>query len=438
MKFEEQFDSIAQRALRNTGAPSLSIAAVAEGKVAYGRTFGNASTDSVYSIASVTKQFTAACMLLLVRSKRLSLDDPVSNWFPDVTAAEEITIRHLLTHTSGLPDYYPLSFADEEKHHAKTPQSIIEKYARQALQFEPGTQWSYSNTGYHLAGLILERVTEESFGAFLTRSVLAPSGMRSSFFNDPAIGSPQLLQGFTRYALGPQHEIAAERAGWIYASGGIAATAADLAQWHTVLMKRALLDDDEVALMTRPTELADPGPSVPALGWFCERRGEHDVIQHSGGVAGFASQTIVSLAERCSVVVLSNGDYVQTGAIASELFEQLLPGAKAPPPVPPSDPAHAQSFAAAWIDRLRSDDAPDAALITPEFHAFLDEQRRADARTGLRGAGDVQQLRALAAGERGAMSWYRVRSDFTNGRADAVLRETADGRLAEFMLYPVP
>jgi CubicO group peptidase (beta-lactamase class C family) len=338
-----------------------------------------------------------------------------------------------------LPDYYPLSFADEEKHHPKAPLSIVEKYARRPLQFEPGTQWSYSNTGYHLAGLILERITGERFGDFLTRNVLVPSGMRSSFFNDPAIGSPQLLQGYTSYALGPQREIDAERAGWTFSSGGIAATAADLAQWHTVLMGgEAVLTKDEIAIMTRHAELADPGPSVPALGWFCERRGEHDVIQHSGGVAGFASQTIVSLEERCSVVVLSNGDYIQSGAIASELFEQLLAGANAPAPVAPEDPAHAQTFAAAWIDRLRSDAPPDEASLTPEFHTYLDEQRRADARAGLRAAGDVHKLKALAAGERGAMSWYRVRCEFANRRADAVLRETADGRLAEFMLYPVP
>lgn len=438
MEFHEQFDRIAQRALHNTGSPSLSVAAVADGKVAYCKSFGAASVESAYSIASVTKQFTAACMLLLVRSKRLSLADRVSKWFPEVTAADSITLGHLLAHTSGLPDYYPLSFADEEKLHAKTPRSIVEKYATGPLQFEPGTQWSYSNTGYHLAGLILERVTGDTFGNFLTRNVLAPAGMGNTFFNDPPIGSRTLLQGYTKYALGPQREIAGEREGWIYASGGIASTAADLAHWHTVLMDGAVLDNEEIALMTRPAQLADPGPSVPALGWFCERRGEHDVIQHSGGVAGFASQTIVSLRERCSVVVLANGDYVQTGAIASELFELLLPGAKPPAPIAPSDPSHAQTFAAAWIDRMRGDAPAERARLTPEFHAFLDERHRADARAGLRAAGDAQKLKALAAGERGAMSWYRVRCDFANRRADAVLRETTDGRLAEFMVYPLP
>jgi len=438
MNAEEQFDRIALRAMHNTGAPSLSIAAVADGKLAYQKTFGDAGADSVYSIASVTKQFTAACMLLLARSSRLALDDTVSRWFPDVTAAERITIRHLLTHTSGLPDYYPLSFADEEKRHPQTPHDIVRKYARQHLQFEPGTQWSYSNTGYHLAGLILERVTGDAFGELLTRNVLLPVGMKHSFFNDPAVGSTQLLQGYTSYALGPQRDIAAERAGWIYASGGIASTAGDLAQWHSVLMNGGLLHKGEIEVMTRAEQLAAPGPSVPALGWFCERRGAHEVVQHSGGVAGFACQTIVSLRERCSVAVLSNGDYVQTGAIASELFEQLLSGATAPVPAPPRDPAHAQAFAAAWIERLRSDAAPDPVSLTPEFHEFLDEQRRADARAGLRGAGEVRKLQVVAAGERGAMPWYRVRCDFANRRADAVLRETADGRLAEFMLYPVP
>jgi CubicO group peptidase (beta-lactamase class C family) len=438
MELEDRFDRIAQRALQNTGSPSLSIAAVSDGKVAYCKAFGNASTDSVYSIASVTKQFTAACILLLVRSGRLSLEDPVSKWFPQVTAAEKIRIHHVLTHTSGLPDYYPLSFADEEKRHAATPEAIVEKYARQPLQFEPGTQWSYSNTGFHLAGLILERVAGMPFGEFLEERVLRPAGMTHAFFNDPARESPQLLGAFTRYCLGPVRAIEPERAGWMYASGGIACTAADLAKWHTVLMDGRLLNADEIAIMTRPAALKDPGPSEPALGWFCERRGDCAIIQHSGGVAGFSSQTIVSLAERRSVVVLANGDYVQTGAIASELFEELVRGAKPPAPVAPADPEHAKKITAKWIERLRADSAPDPATLTPEFHVFLDEAHRDDARSGLRDGGDAKRFDAIASGERGGMAWYRVRCEFADRRADAVLRETTDGRLAEFMMYPVP
>jgi hypothetical protein len=202
-------------------------------------------------------------------------------------------------------------------------------------------------------------------------------------------------------------------------------------------MNGQLLTGEELAIMTRPATLKDPGPSQPALGWFCERRGDRRIIQHSGGVAGFSSQTIVSLDRRCSVVVLANGDYVQTGAIASELFEQLVPGAKPPDAVKPEDPDHARAAAAAWIDALRADSPPDAALLTPEFHAFLDASHLDDARSGLREAGEVQKYCPIASGERGGMAWYRVRCDFPNRRADAVFRETADGRLAEFMLYPV-
>jgi hypothetical protein len=203
-------------------------------------------------------------------------------------------------------------------------------------------------------------------------------------------------------------------------------------------MNGSLLNADEIAIMTRPAALKDPGPSEPALGWFCERRGDGEIIQHSGGVAGFSSQTIVSLSARRSIVVLANGDYVQTGAIASELFEQLLPGAKAPQPAKPSDPQHASAVTKTWIERLRDDAPPDPATLTPEFHGFLDTAHRDDARSGLREAGEPKNFDAIAAGERGAMAWYRVRCDFPDRRADAVLRETTDGRLAEFMMYPVP
>ncbi|HLI97416.1 MAG TPA: serine hydrolase domain-containing protein [Candidatus Baltobacteraceae bacterium] len=436
MDFERQFDRIAQRALQSAAAPSLSIAATYDGRVAYCKAFGDAAPHTVYGIASITKQFTAACILLLVRAGKLSLDDPVAKWFPRVTAADRIRVHHLLTHTSGLPDYYPLGFADEEKLHAIAPEAVVEKYGTQRLQFEPGSAWSYSNTGFHLLGLIVERVTGDRFGDFLTQAVLVPSGMTHSFFNDPPRDARAVVQGYTRYCLGPLREAPSERAGWTYASGGIASSAEDLARWHVGLMNAELLRAGELAIMTQHAALP-AGPSLPALGWFCEQRGKFRVIQHSGGVAGFASQVIVAPGSRCSVVVLANGDHVQTGAIASELFEHLLPGAKPPPPNAPTHPHDAENAARNWIDMLVSGTAPPDRL-TPEFHAFLSDIRRGDASAGVRAAGDLLDVAAVAAGERGGMDWFRVRCEFAQLRADAVFRQTGDGRLAEFMLYPIP
>ena len=218
---EATIDELGERALRATEGPSLNVAAIENGAIAYLRAFGDdrleprraATTQSVYNIASVTKQFTAAGVLLLEREKKLSLDDAVGRYFPHLTRAQDVTLRHLLTHTSGYYDYYPLGFPDPEKMRDATPQRIVEKYATGPLQCEPGAACSYSNTGFHIAGLVVERVADRPFGAFLEERVLRPSGMKASFFNDPQRVTERHAIGYTRFALGPGRRAEHERAG---------------------------------------------------------------------------------------------------------------------------------------------------------------------------------------------------------------------------------
>ncbi len=434
---ESEFDEIVASAVRNAAAPSVSVAATSGGTVRHVKTFGDAAQDSIYNIASVTKQFTAASVLLLVRAGVLRLEDTVGRFFPDLQRAADVTVKNLLSHTSGYRDYYPLGYADAEKFSAVPPYEIVRRYTALPLQFEPGTAWSYSNTGYHLAGLIVERASGTPFGRFLTENVLVPAGMHDSFFNEPPTVTSKHVRGFTRFALGPTRQSEGERAGWMYASGGIASTARDLAHWHTVLMSGSVLTQAEVALMTQPVVLADPGPSAPALGWFSEKRGEYAVVQHSGGLAGFASQTIVSLDRRTSVVVLSNGDHVQTGLIASRLFEAMLTGA-APPKQPPVT-ISAQTFTTIgdWIDRF-SHGSVAREKITLDLDRYLTRERVEDAVAGLRSAGELQRLEPLASGERGGMQWHKVRAVFSNAEADVLVRLTDREQLAEFNAYPVP
>jgi D-alanyl-D-alanine carboxypeptidase len=437
MEMADRFDEITLKALSATQGPSYSIAATIDGTPAYAKAFGEATPESVYNIASVSKQFTAACVLLLARSGRLSLDDTVARWFPELTRADDVTIRHLLSHTSGYYDYYPLGFADEEKLHDVGPEEIVRRYATLPLQFEPGSAWSYSNTGYHVAGLIAERAAEMPFGAFLEQRVLEPAGLSASFFNDPPRKCASHVDGYTRYCLGPLRRSEGERAGWMYSSGGIASTASDLARWHTVLMNGTVLTPAEVRTMTTAVDVDPNGPSAPALGWFREDRGGHAVVQHSGGLAGFASHTVLSVEERRSIVVLTNGDHAQAGAVANRLFEELLPGAKAPAPVLRGDGARAAHSARYRIEQIVNGTLEPRDL-TKEFAWYLTPGRLSDASEGLRSQGPIERATAIASGERGGMEWARVRVKFSGAESDVVLRETAEGRLAEFNVYPNP
>src|SRR6185437_1406162 len=127
-----------------------------------------------YAVGSISKQFTATCILLLQERGKLKLDDPVAKWFPELTRANDVTIRMLLTHTSGYSDYAPQDYIIPEWTRPTHPIDLVHQWAEKPLDFEPGTKWQYSNTNYVIAGLIVEKVSGESFDRFLSENVLQP------------------------------------------------------------------------------------------------------------------------------------------------------------------------------------------------------------------------------------------------------------------------
>ena len=158
-------DRAAADVLTKTGAPSVSVAVVRDGKLAYARAYGKARLEPAvlatpemrYSIGSISKQFTAAALLLLAQDGTLSLDDRVSRWLPDLTRSNDVTVRHLLSMTSGYQDFWPQDYVMPGMLADVTPDEILRVWAKKPLDFEPGTKWQYSNTNYVIAGLIAER-----------------------------------------------------------------------------------------------------------------------------------------------------------------------------------------------------------------------------------------------------------------------------------------
>jgi D-alanyl-D-alanine carboxypeptidase len=163
----EKIDALATRALSKSGVPSASIAVVKDGQVVYVKAYGDARLDPKtaasgqmrYSIGSISKQFTAASVLLLQEQGKLSLDDKVAKYIPDLTRANEVTIRQLLSHTSGYQDYWPQDYVMPMMLQPVTAQKIMDGWARKALDFDPGSKWQYSNTNFVIAGVIVEKVS---------------------------------------------------------------------------------------------------------------------------------------------------------------------------------------------------------------------------------------------------------------------------------------
>src|SRR6185436_10097439 len=180
----EKIDKLVAETLTRTGVPSASIAVVKDGQIAYVKAYGDARLDPRtpattamrYSIGSISKQFTATAVLLLQEQGKLSLDDRVAKYVPDLTRANEVTIRQLLSHTSGYQDYWPQDYVMKPMLEPTTAQKIMDSWAKKPLDFEPGTKWQYSNTNYVIAGMIIEKVGHMPLLQFLQQKVFTPLG----------------------------------------------------------------------------------------------------------------------------------------------------------------------------------------------------------------------------------------------------------------------
>src|ERR1022692_1331334 len=190
----QRVDRIAGQVLEQTGVPSASVAVVKGGKLVYTQAYGKARLESPiaatpemrYSIGSISKQFTAAAILLLQEDGKLSIDDAVGKYVPGLTRGNEVTIRQILSHTSGYQDYWPEDYVMTPMMKPETAQRIIDTWAKKPLDFEPGTKWQYSNTNFVIAGLIVQKVSGEKLMDFLEEHIFHPLGMTSVWDSDEA------------------------------------------------------------------------------------------------------------------------------------------------------------------------------------------------------------------------------------------------------------
>src|SRR5213594_2602069 len=235
----DRIDKLVNDVLTRTGVPSASVAIIKDGQVSYVKAFGDArlepkvpaASEMRYSIGSISKQFTATAILLLQEQGKLSLDDKVGKFIPDLTRANEVTIRQLLSHTSGYQDYWPQDYVMPMMLQPVTAQKILDMWARKPLDFDPGTKWQYSNTNYVIAGVIVEKVARMPLLQFLRERVFMPLQMKSVADTDQEKLPMSDPTGYLRYALGPLRPAPKEGKGWLFAAGELAMPAQDLAKW---------------------------------------------------------------------------------------------------------------------------------------------------------------------------------------------------------------
>jgi CubicO group peptidase (beta-lactamase class C family) len=429
-------DSIAKDVLKQTGVPSASLAVVRDGKVVYAQAYGDAkieghvaaTTSMRYSIGSISKQFCAGAVLLLVQDGKLSLDDPVSKYLPDLTRASDVTIRQLLSHTSGYQDYWPQDYVMPTMLDSTTARQIVDRWAKIPLDFDPGTRWQYSNTNYVIAGMIVEKVSGMPFFEFLRSRILNPLGIESVKNIDMGRLPDSDPTGYLRYALGPARPAPKEGKGWLFAAGELAMTPGDLAKWDIAMMNESLLAPSSYRMMETEVLLKSGTGTGYGLGVDVGMQNGHRAISHGGEVSGFTAQNVVFPDDHAAIVVLTNQDAAAAGgAIARQISARLFTTEDAS--------AHTHEAQAQQIFEGLQKGTIDRSLFTTDANFYFNAQALADFSSSLGPLGTptafVQVSRSLRGGM--VLRVYQVR--FTQGRSvRAWTFEMPDGKLEQYQV----
>src|SRR5438105_5410857 len=431
----EKIDKVATDTLTRTGVPSASIAIVKDGQIAYVKAYGDArlepktpaSTTMRYSIGSISKQFTAAAILLLQEEGKLSLDDKVAKYIPDLTRANEVTIRQLLSHTSGYQDYWPQDYVMPGMLQPTSAQKIMDAWARKPLDFEPGTKWQYSNTNFVIAGVIVEKVARMPLLQFLQQKVFAPLAMSSVLNIDQDRLTESDPTGYLRYALGPLRPSPKEGKGWLFAAGELAMRAEDLAKWDLSIIDQKVLKATSYRELGTEIVLKNGVGTQYGLGVSVGSQGSHRFLSHGGEVSGFTAQNMVFPDDRVAIVALTNQDAASAaGAITSGIAPLLFAT---------SDAATATKLEQAkkiFADLQQG--KIDRSLFTDNANFYFNEDALKDFASGLGPLGTPQSFTQVSQGLRGGMTLRVYIIRFPQKVLRAWTYEMPDGKLEQYQI----
>jgi D-alanyl-D-alanine carboxypeptidase len=430
-------DEYITRQMASRGFVGLSVALVKDGVLVLEKGYGHSelpdvpvNADTPFLVASITKQFVSAVVLQLAAEKKLSVDDKVAKYFPDLTRANDITLYDLMTHVSGYPDSYPLDFVDREMSQPTTTDASIARYAKRPLDFEPRTRFSYSSTGYKILGRVVEQVTGKPLGIVLSERILRPLGMAHSSYI-PTPSTPGLARGYTSFALGPAEPATPEAQGWWFGSSGLYAPAGDIARWDLALMSGKVLGPDAYKLFTTPRNLTDGRTTGYGCGIMSSVKRGEQVLQHDGMDSGFAGLNYMLPRTRSAVVILSNRDDAPPGDLVTEIVGLL--NAEHRPSLRIEGPSTAEVakevFAALQAGRI------ERSRFGDDFNFFLTDAKLQAASSRLHALGAPTHVDVEWTGERGGMEQAIIRFAFGSMKLQATMFRSIDGKVQQFLIH---
>lgn len=304
-------DEYVKAEMQRQHIPGLSLAVIKDGQIILAKGYGWANVElqvvvkpeTIFQSGSMGKQFTATAVMMLVEEGKVSLDDKITKYFTDAPASwQNITVRHLLTHTAGTTDY-PSDFDFRRDY---TEAELLKRAEAIPLAFQPGEKWSYSNLGYVLLGILIHRVSGKFYGDFLQERVFKPLGMTTSRIISEADIVPNRAAGY-RLVKGEL-----KNQDWVSptlnttADGALYLTVYDMAKWDAALYTEKLLRRSSLEQMWTPVKLNSGKTADYGFGWrLGEVRGHH-IIEHGGAWQGFKSHIARYVIDRLTVVVFAN------------------------------------------------------------------------------------------------------------------------------------
>ncbi len=378
-------DSYIETQMRNLHIPGISLAVVRSGRIIKTKGYGLANIEAnsaatpktVYEIGSMTKQFTATAVMMLVEEGKVKLDDKITKYFPDMPQAwNRITVRHLLSHTSGIqnhvavPGYLNRFKTNLSFETTPTREEILKEFFKLPSEFEPGETWAYDNTGYYLLGFVIEKASGKSYYQFLDERIFKPLGMNATRNTDTRPIVPNRASGYewvndkfeNRPPLLPT--IA-------FSAGTILSTVEDMAKLDAALYTEKLLKKSSLEQMWTPAEINDGALASfdYGFGWFIDNYHGHRILQHAGGTPGFSSVIYRFTDDKLTIIVLSNHSDRFLDQIAIDIAGIYVPALKRPEGKTDPDPNTTLKLKEVMSNLLNG--KHDADLFTPPMRLFL-------------------------------------------------------------------
>jgi D-alanyl-D-alanine carboxypeptidase len=379
----DRVDDIVDRHLKRDNIPGASLAVVKDGAVIKAKGYGlanvewnvSATPDTAYQLASVTKQFTATAVMLLVEEGKVRLSDRIGKYIKDLPAAwRDVTVRNLLNMTSGIKDYLNNVPPDRDREDFSYEQ-LVELVADKPMDFTPGDRFSYSNSNYILLALLIRAVSGKSYDSFLAEKVWGPLGMTATRRDNPAEVIPHRAALYESQSNKLQNVRFLSPTLWNNGDGGLLSTVLDLAKWDGALYTNRILSSASLEQMWEPQKLNDGSESNYGFGWQLGKLRGHRMISHGGGRPGTSTQISRFVDDHLTVIVLMNTGG-NANRIATLVAGQYIPGLTIDSIAAQKDPNPELSQQIKQCI-LELADKKDSALITPEFRkSFANSRRR--------------------------------------------------------------